>query len=166
MRDPDSYKPANLWVGVLMFLSSKNRFLDMASAHLAWANLKAPDLRAAYLNGTFDPCSDEMLKLEADRFAELRAQFWNSFLQMLGASALALAFGASVGVVGFSLPLHLGHLFGFSGAFLIAWAALFELGGPRLASWDGETACELLHPKIFQCIFLPGISVTLCSVLL
>jgi hypothetical protein len=165
-RDPDSYKPANLWFGVFLFLFSKRRFLEMAADHAAWVNLKAPDLRAAYLNGSFDPCSEYGLKLERDRFSKLRAQFWNSLIQMLVISALALGFGAGAGVVGISLRLHFGHSLGFAGAFLIAWAALFELGGPRLASWDGETICELLHPRIFQCFFLPGALLTLCSVLL
>ncbi|MES2160478.1 MAG: hypothetical protein V4476_04935 [Pseudomonadota bacterium] len=79
---------------------------------------------------------------------------------------LALGFAVIMGAVGVSLPLHYGHFLGFVGAFLAAWATFFELGGPRLASYDGETLCELIHPKIFRTIFLPGALLSLTGVLL
>lgn len=166
MRDPESFSAANPWRGVFLFLISKRRFLNVAREHLIWLNLKAPDLRAAYLSGSFKPDSKDALDLERARYDKLQAQFWRSLAQMLVIAILALAAGVWFGVVGVSLPFHVRHALGFTGAFLIAWAALFELGGPGLASWDGETLCEVLHPRIFQCLFLSGAFASLCSVLL
>ena len=64
------------------------------------------------------------------------------------------------------LPFDGGHFLGFAGALLAGWAALFELGGPGIASLKGETLSEKVHPRIFQILFVPGTFVLLCSVLL
>jgi hypothetical protein len=166
MRDPDLYKATNPWMGTVLFFVSGHRFMNAAREHLIWLNLKAPDLRKKYLDGTFNPDSDNAKQLEFDRFSELRKQFWVSFSQVFTVAFLAMTTAYMMGVVRVTLPFHLGHMLGFLGTFLIAWAALFELGGPRLASWKGETLSELTHPKIFQCLFLPGAFAALWSVLL
>lgn len=166
MRDPDSYKEASASVAAVLLFVSERRFRAAAREHLYWLELKAPDLRAKYLNGTFDPGNEDATRLELARFQALRSQVWTSFAQMAIAALLSIIAAYVMGALDFCLPVYWGHALGFIGAFLIGWAAVFELGGPRLASWDGETLCELVHPRVFQGIFLPGAFATMLSVLL
>ena len=49
-----------------------------------------------------------------------------------------------------------GKVLGAAGGFLAAWATLFALGG-FWRSWDGEALHELVHPKLFALLFLPGV---------
>jgi hypothetical protein len=42
------------------------------------------------------------------------------------------------------------RLLGFLGTFLVGWTVLFELGGPDLASWNGETLSERTHLIVFS----------------
>jgi hypothetical protein len=128
--------------------------------------MKHSDQRARFAAGTYDPRSDETRSLELRRFKDLRRQFWRSLTQASSTALLALLVGAWRGVVRPDLPFDGGHFLGFAGALLADWAALFELGGPDIASLKGETLSEKVHPRIFQILFVPGTFVLLCSVLL
>ena len=146
-------------------LFSKQRYVDAAVNHAAWLNLQAGDLRRQYLEGAFDPVTEETRALETQRLGYLRRQFRTSFIQMLFVSILAVASGVALDVVNPQLPFSLARVLGFLGTFLIGWAALFELGGPGLASWKGETLSEQTHPRVFQVLFIPGVFSLLCSIL-
>lgn len=166
MIDPDHYKPTRPMTGVWLLFRSRQRYVDAAVEHVVWLDLQAEDLRRKYLEGRYSPDSDDTRKLEAKRFESLRGQLWRSLRQVAGAAAIAFLIGIANKAVGVDLPLHLGNALGLIGTFLVAWAALFELGGPGLASWDGETLSETVHPKIFQVLFILGTLAVLCSILL
>ena len=79
---------------------------------------------------------------------------------------LAILLGAWTGSIDPTLNFNPSRVLVFSSSFLIAWAALFELGGPGLSSWDGQTLSEIVHPRIFQTLFLPGTLGLLCATVL
>lgn len=166
MIDPDHYKPTRPMMGVWLLFRSRQRYVDAAVEHVVWLDLQADDLRRKYLEGRYLPESDDTRSLEAKRLESLRGQLWRSLGQVAGAATIAFLIGIGNGTVGVDLPLHPGKAFGFIGTFLVAWAALFELGGLGLASWDGETLSEIVHPKLFQILFIPGTLAVLCSILL
>lgn len=166
MDNPDQYKPTHPLKGVWLFFVSRQDYLDAAVEHVVWLNLQAEDLRRKFLEGKFSPDSESYRENELKRFKGVRKQFWNSFGQIAAIATLALLIGSYLGLIDVDLKFHPGKGMGFSGTFLVAWAALFELGGPRLASWDGETLSEIIHPKIFQLLFIPGTFALMCSILL
>lgn len=152
--------------GAWLLVRSRQRYVDAAVEHVIWLNLKADDLRRKYLEGRYLPDSEETRALEVKRFESLRGQLWRSLCQVAGVATIACLVGIGNESVGMDLPFHISKALGFLGTFLVAWAALFELGGPGLASWDGETLSETVHPKIFQVLFIPGTLAVLCSILL
>lgn len=166
MKDPDEYKSIGMTKSICFFFLSKTLYLESAVNHCAWLNLKAEDLRQKYLEGVFDPVSQETREGELQRFTALRRQFWWSFLQMITIALLSLAVGFRLEVVIPNLTLHAGKVIVLSGSFLIGWAALFELGGPSFRSWDRETLSEVIHPRLFQLLFIPGIFLLLLAGLL
>lgn len=166
MIDPDHYRPTRPMMGVWLLFRSRQRYVDAAIEHVAWLNLQADDLRRKYLEGRYSPDSGDTRMLEVKRFESLRGQLWRSLRQVASAATIAFLIGIGNGTVGVDLPLHSGKVLGFAGTFLVAWATLFELGGPGLASWDGETLSEIVHPKLFQGLFIPGTLTLLCSILL
>ena len=163
MLDPDRYKPTKPFKGMWLFLASKRRYVNAAIEHGYWLDLQAPDLRKRYLEGKYDPDSQNYRTLESNRYDSLRQQFWASLMQVSIVALIALGVGASVGTIDISLSLNPSRTSAFIGTLLIAWAALFELGGPGLASWDGQTLSETVHPRIFQVLFVPGTLGLLCS---
>ena len=70
-------------------------------------------------------------------------------------TALALAALWTVGRLSFDLPIAWPKLLSGVGAFLIGWSALYELG-EFWKSWDGVALHELVRPKVFMLLFLPG----------
>ncbi|MGJ0427988.1 hypothetical protein [Methylobacter sp.] len=166
MTDINQYKPTHPMKGAWLLLTSKRRYLDAAVEHVVWLNLKAEDLRRAFFEGKYVPDSHETRTLELQRLESLRDQLLRSFLEVAVVAILALAVGIGTGAIDTDLTVHPGKALAYLGTYLAAWAALFELGGPGLASWGGETLSEVVHPKIFQILFVPGTLMLLCSILL
>jgi hypothetical protein len=166
MDNLEQYKPTSPMKGAWLFIVSKQRYLSAAVEHVVWLNLQAEDLRQKFMEGTFTPDSDATRMLELQRFESLRHQFWHSFIQVASVTVLALLIGIFIRSIDVNLPFHPAKGISLLGTFLVAWAALFELGGPRLASWDGKTLSEKVHPKIFQILFIPGSFALMCSILL
>jgi hypothetical protein len=171
MDDYEQYKPTSPLKGVWLFFS-KQRYLDAAFAHSVWLELQQEDLqedrRQKFLEGTYPstPDASKNRKRELQRYESLRDQFRDSFIQVASVTVLAALIDISIGSIDGSLSFHPAKGISLLGTFLVAWAALFELGGPRLASWDGKTLSEIVHPKIFQIMFIPGSFALMCSILL
>jgi hypothetical protein len=166
MNDPSRYKQTPPMKGVWLLFVSKQRYLNAAIEHSAWLNLQAQDLRQKFLEGSFSLDSEASRAIELPRFESLRRQFWHSFGQTTLVAILTLLIGVYIKSIALELPVHPGKVIGFCGTYLVAWAALFELGGPRLSSWDGETLSEIVHPRIFQILFISGTFALMCSILL
>lgn len=152
--------------GVWLFFISKQRYVNAAIEHSAWLEMQAEDLRRKFLEGRYSPDLESTKTVELKRFESLRGQFGRSFGQVTIAAILALLISIGLKSVDTDFPFHSGKVIASVGTFLVAWAALFELGGPSLASWDGETLSETVHPRIFQILFIPGTFALLCSILL
>jgi hypothetical protein len=166
MIDPDLYKPTSPMMGVWLFFISKRRYLNAAVEHGCWLNLQASDLRKKYLEGSFLPDSDETRSLELKRFESLRSKLWRSLRQVTLVTVLALLTGVTLGAIDISFPFNQGKVLTLLGTFLATWAALFELGGPSLASWKGESLSEIVHPMIFQMLFISGTFVLMGAIIL
>lgn len=164
--DPDEFRPTKPISGVWLFLISRRRYMDAAVEHSAWLSLQAPDLREMFREGKFDPISDRTHNLELQRFHQLRRQLWASLGKTSAIALVAIVVGVCLDALDPRLPIDPEGLLGFCGTFLIGWAALFELGGLGLASWGGQTLSEIVHPHIFQILFVPGMVALLCSALL
>lgn len=166
MLDPDQYKQTKPFKGVLLFLTSRDKYIDAAVEHGAWLQMQAEDLRAKYLEGKFIPASGETRVLETRRFESLQQQLLVSLGQVAGVALVSVLVGIWRNAIQLEMPIDVGRAAGFCGTALVGWAALFELGGPRLASWDGESLSEVIHPVIFQILFIPGVLGLLCSLVL
>jgi len=120
-------------------------------------NLTAADLAASYKAGTFPPPGwEQVARADARQgMEEIRTALWRAFATVTFTTFLAVALLWVAGNVSSNLPVAWGKVLSVAGGFLAAWATLFALGG-FWRSWDGEALHELVHPKLFALLFLPG----------
>lgn len=151
MPDPDDFRPTPRIRAAALCLLRPGRFLEAAVEHAAWINLQVPDQRQRFIAGEYEPIDDDLMCLERRRRDQLRRQFWVSLVHTFVVAAIALVVatlaGASLSMASWSVA---------GGTCLVTWAAIFELGGPGLASWSGRTLSEQIHPVIFEGLFLTG----------
>lgn len=115
-------------------------------------------MQAAYQAGIYPTPGWEVLAEQQASMSttELYRAIWLSFaiamLALLATSVALLLYSR------FSLesPLSVGKVLGAIGTFLGSWATLFELGTP-VRTWKGKSLPELIHPKIFISLFVPGL---------
>lgn len=156
---PNQYQKTRPIKGMLLFFISQERYLNAAVGHTAY-------LEDQELDGADSPDLEEIRDQESQNFKIIRSQLIRSFIWII-----CLVLGLIVGwmifnVIWISELLDWTRGLSFIGTALVGWAALFELGGEGLASWGGETLSELVHPIIFQILFIPGLFCLLCSILL
>jgi len=156
-HDPVLYRRATLPKATTLFLVAPERYLDLAVNHSVWINLKAPDLRADFEKGVYTPNVEEIRESERQRAKDLRSRLRVTLFSTALAAAIASTIAYAIGSIGFESDFNLRKIFASTGTFLIGWATLFELG-TGLVTWSGETLSELVHPKLFQVIFVPGLS--------
>lgn len=120
-------------------------------------NLEAPDLLALWRSGTFPQAGWEVEAEEAALRAtsELCRAIGSSLLIVSLAALLALVVVASAGLIALNLPFVIGKVVSALGGFLAGWATLFALGTP-VRTWKGRSLTELVHPKVFTALFIPG----------
>ena len=152
------FKAAEVWPAVVAFLLDEARYLDIAYSHSMAGNLAAPDLAKKFREGTFPPPGfEETARADArEGRIELLRALRGSLIAVAAVTVLALGIVWLAGKFEFELPLSWPKVFGAVGTFLVAWSALFELG-EFWSSWDGEALHELVRPKLFMLIFLPGV---------
>ena len=152
------YKRAPHWASVGVFFFNKQKYLDLAVSHGMAINLEAPDLAKKFHDGTFPPPGWEK-RDRADASngrSDLLRALRHSLYAMSIVTALALTVLWVAGKVNFDFPIAWPKVFGGTGTFLIGWSALFELG-EYWKSWDGIALHELVRPKLFMVLFLPGV---------
>ena len=161
MQQPDAsqiqFKRAPLWTALVALFVNEDKYLDLAFSHWMAMNLKAPDLAASYRAGSFPgPGREQEARADSRQgMRELRTALLRAFAAVALASCLAVFVLWVAGNISPSLPTAWGKVLSAAGGFLAAWATLFELGG-IWRSWEGEALHELVHPKLFALLFLPG----------
>ena len=155
-QDLSLYHRVSLFKAIVLFFVSPERYLDLAVNHSIWVSLKAPDLRGKFESGEYDPDLDAIRETERRRASDLRSRLLSSLLATVATASIAAIFAYMVGGIDFELGLDLRKVIAASGTFLVGWAALLELG-TGLITWSGETLSELIHPKLFQVLFIPGL---------
>jgi len=151
------YKRLSPWAAVRALLLSHDRYIALAVEHEMAVNLEAPDLLARFRQGAFPEPGWET---EARRSAEsgreeILKALRNSFVSLLVLSLCAVGLFLVNGKVSPFLPVAWSKVLSVVGGFLAAWATLFELGGLS-QTWSSQAAHELVHPRLFALLFLPG----------
>ena len=120
-------------------------------------DLEAPDLAAKHRAGKFPlPNWEQSAQANAlQGLKELRSALRSSFGAAAGTSLVAVAILLLTGNISPHLPIAWAKVLSAVGGFLAAWATLFALGG-IWRSWEGIALHELVHPKLFCLLFIPG----------
>lgn len=145
------------WRALRLFVCDRQGFVSAAVNHGMAVNLESPSQLAHYQAGTYPTGWEIEAKANASRATdELCQALWSSFIAVLVVTLLAIAIAYSAGLLAPSLPIAMGKLTNAIGGFLAGWATLFALGTPT-ETYDGRTLPELIHPKIFTALFIPGL---------
>jgi hypothetical protein len=152
------FERAPLWPALIALFFNEEKYLDLAMSHGMAVDLEAADLAAKYKAGTFPkPGWEEDARVLARQGREeLLSAFRSSLVVLVAITFLAIASLSIAGNISPDLPVAWAKVFSAVGGFLTAWATLFALGS-IWRSWDGVALHELVHPKLFKLLFLPGV---------
>ena len=162
------YTRQSPYLGAIMFLFSKRRFIEMAVQHGMACNLESEDqLKLANERG------NELLKQWEDTYRTdytkmtiaIDAALWSALRTILVVIVLSVGIAGLLCRVSFSLQLDYIKATTFVGSTLVAWATLMELGGD-FQVWDGKAFPQLAHTVVFKSIFVPGVLLVLTGMLL
>jgi len=161
------YRRANKIKAVVLLFFAPEKYHALAINHSMALSLEKKDLREAFEKGVFP---DEAQKQSAEKnirefTAHLKSKLFGSFLWVLLASIAAVGLGFYLGALNLASSLSPPKAITFAGSFLAGWATLFELGG-GIATMSGEALHEIIHPVIFQVLFIPGMFLALLGVFL
>ena len=157
--NPATASRVSPWRAAIPMLFNRKKFMDLAVVHalaLCAANKQYTEVIA---QGEFPPAGwrDKTKSQLAEPTAELVHSFWSSLGVTLLFVAVGLIAAWFIGRLALDRPIGIGKILSVLGAFLAAWATLFELGGVA-ATFSGEQLHELVHPILFRAVFLPGVS--------
>jgi len=144
---------------------SLDRYVDLAVNHSVWVSLQSRDLRNKYEKGAYSPDLDEARDREQERALGLRSRLKASFAMTAVAAVVACTIGFLIGAISLDYDYDLKKIVACFGTFLMAWATLLELG-TGLISWSGQALSELVHPVLFQLIFILGLTGVLISIII
>ena len=156
-RHVTQYKRLLPWAAVRALLLSHDRYVKLAVEHGMAVNLEAPDLLARFQQGVFPQpgWETEARRRAEDGRQEILKSLRNSFVSLALLTLCAVGLLLVDGKVSPSLPVAWSKVLSVAGGFLAAWATLFELGGLS-QTWSAQAAHELVHPRLFALLFLPG----------
>lgn len=162
-----SYKRANLLLATLCFLFVRKKYLSMAVSHGMAVKLEAADLRSAYEKGDWpkEDWEQEAMEVAEKAANHIQSKLVDSFIWVALGAAVAIGIGYGAGSLSITCPISHSKVVSFLGLFLASWATLMELGG-ALATFKGEALHELIHPVLFQILFIPGVAMALTVVVL
>tara|TARA_R110001583_G_scaffold193014_1_gene360374 strand:+ start:418 stop:915 length:498 start_codon:yes stop_codon:yes gene_type:complete len=162
----DSLKHANINLAILLFIFRRQKYLEMAVKHVIDSNLAEPDQKKRYDEGTIDIKElKRTFRKQSIRAAnDLQKGLCSSFLYILTLTILSVFVAYTKGVIDPSLTINYSKLITYIGVYLASWATLMELGG-SFRSWDGGALHELIHPRMFKILFIPGVGLMLYGVL-
>ena len=161
MQQPSStqgpFERAPLWPALIALFLNEEKYLNLAISHGMAVNLEATDLAAKYKAGAFPSpgWEKDARALARQGREELLTAFRSAFAALVATTFLAIASLWIAGNISPNLPVAWAKVLSAAGGFLAAWATLFALGG-IWRSWDGVALHELVHPKLFELLFLPG----------
>ena len=139
----------------------------MAVCHNIATDLENPAFRQMYEEGRFSD-ADRLVKVRQG-VIEAANDLWHSIFislcEVLIAAVVVILLGFLIGSLDFDLGLKLEKSVPFVGTCLAAWATLMELGG-ALVTWKGESLHELIHPLIFQLLFVLAVAMMLIAFVL
>jgi hypothetical protein len=157
MSNLTEFHKVSPWRGLQLFIFNRNGFIRAAISHGMAVNLESPGQLAHYQAGTYPKAWEEDAQASlAIANAELSKAIRTSFMTTLAIALIGITIAFLLGLLATSLPMAWGKIINATGVLLAAWATLFALGTP-VRSWKGKTLPELIHPKIFIAIFIPGL---------
>ena len=167
MVDSVEYKTANKFKAVLLFLFAREKYLVLAIRHGMAINLEANDLKKRYEEGGYpnDGWEGEAIESARKCASHVARMLFNAFLWILLAIFVTIAVGMYLGTINCMFPFNASKMLTFAGIALASWATLFELGG-GIATCSGKALHELIHPVIFQFLFIPGVLMILIGAIL
>ena len=152
---------------VFLFFFTHEKYIDLAKCHSMAVSLESEGSLKAFEEGVF-PSEEQQISTDANirKFTKhLKRKLFVSFVWIILAAILALGIGYFMGTISPNINLSVEHFLIFIGTALASWGTLFELGG-GIATWSGEALHEIIHPIIFQILFIPGILLMLAGTIL
>jgi hypothetical protein len=121
-------------------------------------NLEPKDMLASYVADTYPTPGWEIEEIDkaSHAIAKLSKALWSSFVGVLFVALIAIVIAFLSGLLAANLPIAWSKVVSALGGFLAGWGALFALGTP-IETNKGKTLPELMHPKIFTALFIPGL---------
>ena len=152
-----NFRHADPWRALATLARSRSDYVALAMSHGMAVNLEKPDLRKLHTEGAFPrPGWEGEAREDATRaMHSLLSALLNSFLALTVVAIAAIVVLLLRGAIAPDLPVSWPKVLGTAGAFLAGWATLFELGGLS-ETWSGRSLNEMVHPKIFTALFVPG----------
>ena len=149
------YKRENVYLAMLLFVFKPSKYQSLAANHNIATTLEAPELAQKYREGNYPINMYEYLSHALEMGIKLKQYLLRSFFTVSKILIVALAIGCFTNKLSFSLPLSINKITSISSAFLLSWAALFELGWD-LRTWKGEAMHERVHSLLFKTMFVSG----------
>jgi hypothetical protein len=163
----ETFRKANLFLGLLAFMVWKEKYLEMAVNHNMAINLEASDLKKQFEAGKFPPpnWNKEYLSNAQMQYKVLSKSIYGSFfIAVLVFTLVFLAF--IMGLIGSNIELsNLKTITFIVGVFIAFWGALVPLN-PVEESYCKTTLPENLHSFIVKILLVFGVILTLYSGLL
>ena len=163
---PHSFARQSPYLGALLLVFSKAKFLEIAVSHGMAVNLEDMDqAKRAHERGiellvrweeTYRTDYSEMQQA-------ISAALWSSFWIILSVMLAACLIGYYSGRIGPALPIDIPKAIAFVGTGLVAWATLMELGG-NFHVWDGRAFPQIAHSILFKSIFVPGVAMIMIPI--
>jgi hypothetical protein len=169
LRDVDAAARPAVWSALLFALVDRKMYEALEVEHLVSANFGGvnPEWEQRFRADTaFRNQQLEALGHQArESCASLRRRLFTSLWLTLAVCVLALVFGWHVQAIAPSRPFDTLKTCNFIGGALVAWATLFGLGTSK-PIWDGDALPDLVAPRLFRLIFLPGVTLLAFGALL
>lgn len=152
------FQHASPWHSIRLLVFNRQLLINTAVSHGMAVNLESKDILASYEAKKYPPPGWEIEAIANASHAidKLSKALWSTFVAVLVVALLAIIIAYSAGILAPNLPIAVGKVTSAAGGFLAGWATLFALGTP-VRSWKGKALPELIHPKIFTALFIPGL---------
>jgi hypothetical protein len=152
------FQHASPWRSIRLLLCNRQLLINDAVSHTMAVNLESEDILKSYKAETYPSLGWEIdvTANASHAINKLSKALWSSFFRVLFVALIAIVIAFLFGLLAPNLPIAWSKVVSAIGGFLAGWATLFALGTP-IETYSGKTLPELMHPRIFTALFIPGL---------
>ncbi len=158
MSNSHIFQQASPWRSIRLLIFNKQLLINDTVSHTMAVNLESKEALKSFNAGTYLTPSWEIEAIAhaSQAINKLSKSLWSSFFKILFVALIAIVITFLFGLIAPNLPIAWSKVVSALGGFLAGWATLFALGTP-IETYSGKTLPELMHPKIFTALFIPGL---------